>query len=126
MIPCPSCGRHHRVDDASCPFCGSSEAPPRARSRSTLGRRTLHLVGGAVTTLVLAACYGAGPVGEDIDGDGWDEYDDCDETNADINPGATEDCTDGVDNDCNGLVDDEDGACSDGTDGTDATDDTDG
>lgn len=41
---------------------------------------------------------------------------DCDDTNADVNPGAEESfftgaCTDGLDNDCNGLVDGDDAGC---------------
>ncbi|MBT3046111.1 MAG: putative metal-binding motif-containing protein [Candidatus Thiodiazotropha sp.] len=43
---------------------------------------------------------------------------DCDDTNADVNPGALEVCDDGVDNNCNGLSDSADGVCqnSDGGD----------
>jgi len=51
----------------------------------------------------------------DDDGDGFDSAacpgaagDDCDDTNADVNPAATEVC-DGVDNDCNGLLGHADG-----------------
>ncbi len=40
----------------------------------------------------------------DQDADGADQGADCDDTNADVAPGATEVC-DGVDNDCNGEVD---------------------
>jgi hypothetical protein len=50
---------------------------------------------------------------QDLDGDGYTQDVDCDETDADINPGATEQC-DGIDNDCDGLVDDEDGLDCDG------------
>ncbi len=41
---------------------------------------------------------------EDADGDGF--TDDCDDNNADVFPGAAEIC-DGLDNDCNNLVDDD-------------------
>ena len=48
----------------------------------------------------------------DADGDGFFPLDcggfDCDDSEAGINPDATEDCEDGVDNDCDDLVDAED------------------
>jgi hypothetical protein len=44
----------------------------------------------------------------DTDGDGYYD-DDCDDTNASVNPGATEMC-DGVDNDCDGTVDEDSAA----------------
>jgi hypothetical protein len=36
---------------------------------------------------------------------------DCNDSNASINPEATESCTDGIDNNCNGLTDANDSAC---------------
>jgi hypothetical protein len=44
--------------------------------------------------------------GVDSDGDHFDEVDDCDDTDAEVNPDAREVCN-GVDDDCSGVVDDE-------------------
>lgn len=43
----------------------------------------------------------------DADGDGWSEDLDCNDADAAINPDALERC-DGLDNDCDGLIDDQD------------------
>ena len=45
------------------------------------------------------------PVPGDSDGDGWAPPADCNDHNAAVFPGAPESC-DGLDNDCNGIVDD--------------------
>ena len=54
----------------------------------------------------------AGCICPDVDGDGFTASfcggTDCDDTNAAVYPGAVELCTDGLDNNCNGLID-----CSD-------------
>lgn len=53
----------------------------------------------------------------DDDKDGYTEAQgDCDDTEASVHPGATENCGDGVDNDCNGLTDCDDGACASSSD----------
>ncbi len=44
-----------------------------------------------------------GPV--DADGDGWDETEDCDDSNADVYPGADEVCDESDDNNCDGTID---------------------
>ncbi len=62
--------------------------------------------------LVALGCSGSDPTtGEDAvdaDEDGFSAAEDCDDGNAEVNPEAAEVC-DGIDNDCNELVDDEDG-----------------
>lgn len=58
-------------------------------------------------TLLAAGLLMASGCGEtDADGDGFAVEQDCDDTNASINPGADEVC-DGVDNNCDGFIDDD-------------------
>ena len=48
-----------------------------------------------------------GALDDDGDGDGWTEEDgDCDDTRPQVHPDAEETCGDGLDNDCNGVIDD--------------------
>jgi hypothetical protein len=49
----------------------------------------------------------------DADGDGYSCAVDCDDSATAVNSAATEDCTDGIDNDCNSLIDSQDLACFD-------------
>ena len=49
---------------------------------------------------------GGGPV--DNDSDGYDDTVDCDDNDPAVNPGAAEECTDGIDNDCDTLIDTDD------------------
>lgn len=51
--------------------------------------------------------------GFDYDGDGYSEPNgDCKEGDAEVHPGANEICEDGVDNNCDGIVDPTDGTCT--------------
>jgi len=50
----------------------------------------------------------------DADGDGYAEDLDCDDSNSAVNPGASEVCGDGIDNNCDGSVDEDCQTCTDG------------
>ena len=55
----------------------------------------------------------------DADGDGWLEPYECDDSDPNAFPGNSEDCGDGVDNDCDGAVDGDDPDCPPGDDDDD-------
>ena len=110
LVSCGSCERPYFATETRCPFCNSK---PRG------GSGVAKLFMGVMTPIVLAACYGgpgfeddtaAGPV--DGDADGWTSDVDCDDANADVNPDAVEDCTDTIDNDCDGKIDADDEDCA--------------
>ncbi|MBL7796049.1 MAG: hypothetical protein JNJ90_06040 [Saprospiraceae bacterium] len=67
---------------------------------------------------------GAGGCGIDADGDGYSFPDDCDDTNPVLNPAAAEICDDGIDNNCNGEID-EPAVCDVDGDGFQTTSDCD-
>ena len=53
----------------------------------------------------------------DGDGDGYTEdQGDCDDTNQWVNPGAAENCANGIDDDCDGATDNQDPDCNQGDD----------
>ena len=116
MHNCTSCNRLLVEEVSECPFCSADQEKRFKIPRS------VKMLGASATAFVMAACYGIGPMdyketGEDtgvaldLDDDGFPADVDCDDSNAAINPEATEDCTDGVDNDCDGTLDGDDEDC---------------
>ena len=124
LVVCPKCQRHTLVSAQECSHCGSVVAGS--------GGQLLKTAGAALLGLSMTACNGGGDdtgdpqpeygvpdtgnqaeygvpdtgMYEDNDGDGYSEADgDCDDTNADIYPGAPETPGDGVDSNCDGNDD---------------------
>ena len=56
-----------------------------------------------VSVLALSMGLTQSAYAEDLDGDGFEDGDDCDDSNEDVNPDADEICDDGIDNDCDGV-----------------------
>jgi len=120
MIACDSCERPLLQQTDVCPFC---ERP------APVGR-WLKAAGAILAPFVLSACYGQPGVifidecaEWDDDGDGFVTgncfIDDCDDSDPDVFPSAEEVC-DGVDNDCDGQID-EDECVDEDTDTTAST-----
>lgn len=75
LRPCPSCARHVRISEATCPFCavtlGVYEAPPVREPVRPTSRAALVFFGAAATVATVASCtsepevvalYGVPPV----------------------------------------------------------------
>jgi hypothetical protein len=75
-----------------------------------------NIICGFVTSLS-PFVVAAPPADPDVDGDGFPQSTDCNDNDANVHPGATEVCEDGVDNDCSGG----DAICEDGGGGTQTT-----
>jgi hypothetical protein len=64
LLPCPSCARHVRRTEASCPFCSAAislgHLPARSAPKERIGRSATLAFGAAVATS-LAACSSPAP-----------------------------------------------------------------
>lgn len=102
LLPCPTCGAHARAGTCACPHCGAKMcADRRTTTALVLG---LALAGcrldlGKDDSALIQPAYGEPIV--DMDGDGWEAGDDCDDDDPEIHPEAEEIPGDGVDQNCN-------------------------
>jgi hypothetical protein len=100
MIDCRNCGEFIYEEEPQCPFCAASGKPLQRRTlfSDVYSLATLCLLANPV---ILGSCYGT----TDVDEDGWTvEEGDCNDNDASTYPGASELC-DGVDNNCDGVID---------------------
>jgi hypothetical protein len=58
---------------------------------------------GAVVAVTLMACYGGPEFNTDNDGDGYQSYEDCNDYDPTIHPGAPDPAGDGIDQNCDGM-----------------------
>ncbi len=115
---------------------GASIAMQVTYSPTAIGEDAASLIfsrqnGDELEELLQVALAGTGTAvpGADNDGDGYtsdqEGGDDCNDADPEVNPGATEACGDGVDNDCDGTIDIGADADTDGSDSCQDCDDND-
>ena len=100
LIACAACGQHVLTSACACAHCGAKLKDCSLRSTAAA----------AIMGLTLGGCvlqgepeYGVVVSYDDEDGDGYyAQTDDCDDTDAAINPGAIDTVDDGVDSNCDG------------------------
>lgn len=94
--------------------CGTESATPQADAGADTADPCLGVSCPDQEVCIAGSCAPLADACQDLDGDGYGPFcalgEDCDDTNAAINPAAVERCDD-VDNDCDFYID-EDGACA--------------
>ena len=101
LEPCSSCGTAV-LSGSACPHC----AGRGSRTRAALAVLALGLTVGCDNGPTPEPDYGVPETGyADMDGDGYEAMEDCDDDDPSVNPGAEETPGDGVDSNCDGEDD---------------------
>ncbi len=92
-----------------------ADGEPTVFLRWTMGStdRSVEYCGWNIDDIQIWAVESCGDADSDSYQDATCGGDDCDDSQPSVNPGAQERCSDGTDNDCDGLIDAQDPDCSD-------------
>jgi hypothetical protein len=114
------------IDSWSQQISDAATSDPHAWANWAMPDATQQATGAARDVIASRAAYlqtfvdcerGVASVVTDADGDGYRWCDECDDGNAAVHPGAPEICGNGIDDNCNGEVDEGCGADGGGADG---------
>ncbi len=103
-LPIAGCGSSDGGAESSTGGSGGGSAGSGGATGGSGGSSGTGGSGGSAGTGGSAATGGSGGSGIDADNDGYDASEDCDDSNPDVNPGATEVCN-GIDDDCDDEID---------------------
>jgi hypothetical protein len=115
LLSCSHCAGFVPPNLTACPHCDAKLLDVKANSKfGSMVKTVTAAATGGLVAVTLMACYG-GPPSEfddnDVDGFG---FDDCNDFDATINPGASDPLGDGIDQNCDGV----DGLAFDGGSGS--------
>jgi hypothetical protein len=105
LLTCTSCEGFVPKNAAACPHCGTESLDVQTTSKlSGLVKGLATAATGGLVAVTLMACYGGpGVENSDFDGDGFGRFQDCNDNDASINPGANDPLGDGIDQNCDGV-----------------------